>query len=219
MTDYRLMFKKEGRAVYISHLDLMRTMQRAFARAGLKVKHSEGFNPHPRMVFAMPLSLGASSDCELVDFTLVDELGCDEVTARLEGMLPEGISAVKTWHPVSKLRDLAVLEAEAVLEYDSAVTDQALEAIKALFAGSELLIEKKTKRGRAQTDILPLIKSVSFKAEGNAVKMHCTVRAQEPSLNPALIVKAIETHLPAYAPVFTRLKRLAMYKEDGTLFI
>ena len=43
----RLLFSKTGRAKYISHLDLMRTFQRAFARAGIAIKHTEGFNPHP----------------------------------------------------------------------------------------------------------------------------------------------------------------------------
>ena len=47
MDKLRLRFEKTGRAVYISHLDLMATMQRAFARAGLELKYSEGFNPHP----------------------------------------------------------------------------------------------------------------------------------------------------------------------------
>ena len=43
----RLLFSKTGRAKYISHLDLMRTFQRAFSRAGIQIKHTEGFNPHP----------------------------------------------------------------------------------------------------------------------------------------------------------------------------
>ena len=45
----RLRFEKTGRAVYISHLDLMHTMQRAFNRAGYHLKYSEGFNPHPQI--------------------------------------------------------------------------------------------------------------------------------------------------------------------------
>ena len=46
MDKMRLRFEKTGRAIYISHLDMMRTMQRVFARAGLELKYSEGFNPH-----------------------------------------------------------------------------------------------------------------------------------------------------------------------------
>ena len=49
----RLLFSKTGRAKYISHLDLMRTFQRAFARAGIQIKHTEGFNPHPFVSIAL----------------------------------------------------------------------------------------------------------------------------------------------------------------------
>ena len=68
MRKIRLFYKKLGRAVYISHLDLMRTLQRAFLRAGYSLKYSEGFNPHPVISILLPLSVGASSECELMDF-------------------------------------------------------------------------------------------------------------------------------------------------------
>ncbi len=64
----RLLFSKTGRAKYISHLDLMRTFQRAFARAGISIKHTEGFNPHPFVSIALPLSVGYSSQCEILEF-------------------------------------------------------------------------------------------------------------------------------------------------------
>ena len=70
MDKLRLRFEKTGRAVYISHLDLMATMQRAFARAGLELKYSEGFNPHPLISILLPLSVGTASRCELMDFRL-----------------------------------------------------------------------------------------------------------------------------------------------------
>ena len=67
----RLLFSKTGRAKYISHLDLMRTFQRAFSRAGIQIKHTEGFNPHPFVSIALPLSVGYSSQCEILEFGLV----------------------------------------------------------------------------------------------------------------------------------------------------
>ena len=68
----RLLFSKTGRAKYISHLDLMRTFQRAFARAGIAIKHTEGFNPHPFVSIALPLSVGYSSQCEILEFGLLE---------------------------------------------------------------------------------------------------------------------------------------------------
>ena len=68
----RLLFSKTGRAKYISHLDLMRTFQRAFARAKIAIKHTEGFHPHPFVSIALPLSVGYSSQCEILEFGLLE---------------------------------------------------------------------------------------------------------------------------------------------------
>lgn len=75
----RLLFSKTGRAKYISHLDLMRTFQRAFARAGIAIKHTEGFNPHPFVSIALPLSVGYSSQCEILEFGLLEGADPEEV--------------------------------------------------------------------------------------------------------------------------------------------
>ena len=66
----RALFEKVGTARFISHLDLMRLFQRAFKRAGLPLTHTQGFNPRPSVSIALPLSLGAESYCELLDFDL-----------------------------------------------------------------------------------------------------------------------------------------------------
>ena len=58
MKDIRIRFEKTGRARYISHLDLTRAMTRAVRRAGLPIWYTEGFNKHPYLTFAAPLSLG-----------------------------------------------------------------------------------------------------------------------------------------------------------------
>ena len=59
----RLRFSKKGKAIYISHLDLMRTLQRSFLRAGYPLKYSEGYNPHPLISILLPLGVGCSSEC------------------------------------------------------------------------------------------------------------------------------------------------------------
>ena len=66
----RLVFEKKENAVWISHLDLMRLFQRAFKRAGLLLTHTQGFNPRPSVSVALPLSVGVTSECELLDFDL-----------------------------------------------------------------------------------------------------------------------------------------------------
>ncbi|MFR0902151.1 MAG: TIGR03936 family radical SAM-associated protein [Anaerovoracaceae bacterium] len=64
---YVLKFTKNGYAKYTSHLDMLRFFKRAFRKSGISLRYSQGFNPHPKMSFAQPLSLGYSSSFELLN--------------------------------------------------------------------------------------------------------------------------------------------------------
>ena len=55
MSEQRILFAKYGTAKYISHLDLMHTMERAFLRAGIAIRHTAGFHPHPYVSIPLPL--------------------------------------------------------------------------------------------------------------------------------------------------------------------
>ena len=118
MDKLRLRFTKTGRAVYISHLDLMHTMQRAFSRAGYALKYSEGFNPHPQISIALPLSVGAASLCEIMDFKLSGEADLAQLPARLSAMLPEGIQVIEAYEQQRKPAEIKWLEIEGLFEYD-----------------------------------------------------------------------------------------------------
>jgi hypothetical protein len=85
-------FTKAGRAAWISHLDLMVVFERAFARAGLAVRFTEGFNPKPRLEFASPLGVGLESEEEIAAIDLQACPGLAEFRDRLNSALPEGIS-------------------------------------------------------------------------------------------------------------------------------
>ena len=69
----RMKFAKEGRAKYISHLDLMHTIQRAMARCQMPLWFTEGFNQHAYVSVALPLSTGYSGECEFLDFNITSE--------------------------------------------------------------------------------------------------------------------------------------------------
>ena len=99
MAKLRLLFVKEDRAAYISHLDLLRTFQRAFLRLGLVLRHSQGFHPHPILSFALPLPVGQCSDCELLDFETVEDLDAAALPAGLNPFLPQGIRVRACYAP------------------------------------------------------------------------------------------------------------------------
>lgn len=90
---YRItfIFSKKGLMKYISHLDLMRLFIRAFRRAELPLKMTQGFNPHPKLSMKRALKLGLESDNEEASIVLRDSMSLDEFKARLEKSLPEGI--------------------------------------------------------------------------------------------------------------------------------
>ena len=79
-----------GMAKFISHLDLLRCFERAILRSGLPVEYSQGFNPHQKMTFALPLPVGVTSECEAVDIFFDDGKATDaEITEKLNGLSPK----------------------------------------------------------------------------------------------------------------------------------
>lgn len=223
MAKLRLVFAKEGRAVYISHLDLLRTFQRVFIREGLVLRHSQGFHPHPMISFALPLSVGQSSVCEILDFETVENLSnmdCAGLPEKLNAFMPEGIRALQCRAPVRPVRDLAVLRCKVEFFYDKGVPDGAKEEIAALLSGESLVIQKRTKRKElADINIRPMILNLrSIDVQPEILTLEADVSAQNPGLNPALLGTAVERHLPRYAPDFVRVRRLEVLDRNGNLF-
>lgn len=88
---YVIGFSKSGYAKYTSHLDLLRFFKRAFRKSGIQLRYSQGFNPHPKLGFAQPLSLGYESCCELLEFETDKSYEPDEIYRLLKDEMPEGL--------------------------------------------------------------------------------------------------------------------------------
>lgn len=88
----KVTFSKTGLMKFISHLDLMRCLQRALRRADIPVRLTCGYNPHPKLSFEQALRLGVESQKEVVRFTLDEPIAPGELKARLKQQLPEGIT-------------------------------------------------------------------------------------------------------------------------------
>lgn len=91
MYKMRFTFTKKGIIRFISHLDLMRLFTRAFRRANLPVKMTEGFSPHPKFSIKRALKLGVESDNEEAVLVLRERIGEEEFREKLQKQLPEGI--------------------------------------------------------------------------------------------------------------------------------
>lgn len=218
MDKLRLRFEKKDRAVYISHLDLMHTMQRAFSRAGYELKYSEGFNPHPQISIALPLSVGASSLCEIMDFKLTHDVDVSEIPGKLSAVMPEGIKVTDCYEAQNKVALLKYLEIEGIFEYDERDTAKMRDELESFYAAEQIVITKKTKRGMGESDIKPAIKSISFEAGEKIVKLHAVISAQEPTLNPSLLEDALKQKAPEIAPDFAKFTRLETYYENMEIY-
>jgi len=218
MDKIRLRFKKTGRSVYISHLDLMHTLQRGFSRAGYALKYSEGFNPHPQISIALPLSVGASSICEILDFKLKDEADLSAMAENLSRVMPEGIEMIEAYEPSRKVSEIKWLSVEGFMEYDTRDVAEMRNELEKFFVSDEIVIMKKTKRGVGETDIKPAIKSIAFTTSDEGVKVSAMISAQEPTLNPELLVDALRQKKPELCPDFAKFTRIETFDVDGNVF-
>ena len=214
---HRVRFSKTGNSIWISHLDLMRLLMRAFRRAGLMLKHSQGYSPHPELSILLPLSVGVSSGCELADFELAEgcEASAGEIPELLNPVLPEGIRVLDCYDGGLKAGKLAWLLARLTLIYDGGVPEGAAEAIGELFRRPSLTVEKHGKKGPVELDIQPLHKDVAVRrSDDRTLILETVAAAQNPTLNPLLLASAVETYLPAYKPDHTRCHRVEFYDAE-----
>ena len=219
MSKLRLLFVKEAQASYISHLDLLRTFQRAFPRTELDIKHSQGYHPHPIISIVLPLPVGQSSDCELLDFEVTQDTDGSGIAEKLNTGMPSGLRVLDCYPAVRPVRDLACLRADVTFEYDNGVPAGAADALNDLFRRDSLVIQKRTKRKElADVDIAPMIRKADVTADDHNVFIDITVQAQNPGLNPQLIEKAIAAYLPELTPDFVRVRRRAILDVNGQDF-
>lgn len=218
ITTVRIKFSKEGRLIYISHLDLNRVFSRAFKRAGLPLYYSEGFSPHPRFGFALPLSLGTSSECEFVDIKLREMLTPEEVAERLAPALPPEIRVLDAYNSSVKFKTITHSDYRVKITSGNFGTDSA-EAVKTVLTASPLVIIKKTKSGEKETDISPFISNVSVTSEDKTVIIDCRLAADSANyLNPEYLVKLLDERLSLSLEKdetsFVEIHRLGTYVDD-----
>ena len=216
----RVLFEKTGNAIFISHLDLMRLFQRAFKRAGLPLKHSQGFSPRPFVAIALPLSVGVESKCELLDFELDGEsTPCDEIARRLNAALVDGVVVREVYEEGKKIKHLAYLSCVVTLEYDRGIPNNAGAQIADLFRRESLTVTKKGKNGMTEQDIIPMIRKLDVvKTDDNTLELHALVCCQNPSLNPMQLAAAIDAYLPELSPDFAKCRREEIFDGSETIF-
>ncbi len=214
----RVRFRKFGPTLYISHLDLSKTLSRAVVRSGLPVYYTEGFNPIPKLVFATPLSVGCGGEEEILDIRLMKPVGNAEITEKLTSVMPAGIEITRIYEQRGKLTDIKWAENRIV--YGDIAMDETLPGkIEELFRHPVVLM-KRSKSGDKETDITTLIQSVKAEWVDNQLVVTAVTSAQsENYLNPEYVAQAIENAFAVSGEkgwhVITRCRLML---EDGTDF-
>ncbi|HHW48349.1 MAG TPA: DUF2344 domain-containing protein [Clostridiaceae bacterium] len=159
MGKIRFKFIRGEQVKYISHLDMMKTFERAIRRANIPVKYSQGFNPHPQLVFGLPLSVGVTSEAEYADIEIDGELAPSVFLQQLNTQLPEGLKVTDAKESRAKSNIMASV---AFASYDIFIKTglDALELQEKLdeFMKSESVVVKKESKSKVRdVDIKPMI--------------------------------------------------------------
>lgn len=191
----RIKFSKTGSLQFISHLDLQRLWQRALVRAGLPLWYTKGFNPHPKLVFALPLPVGVESVCEMIDVRIDKEISCEDIKELLNSVLTNEMRILDVYIPESKFNDIA--KAKYRIELSSVNADKALDGnINEFFTRDEILMKKHTKSGEKEINLSRLVFGISAKycAECNKIIINATLAAGTESLNPEFIIGSLRQY-------------------------
>ena len=216
MIRVRAVFEKKGRAKYISHLDLNRCMLRTFRRSGLPIWYTEGFNPHPYYSFALALSLGYESGCEILDFNLNEDIPLDVIRDRLNAVMPEGMRVVLVAEQKMKITRIA--KAEYSFSLFSENTSELLKDINELLESDQILVDKKTKKGIKTVDIKPETEVCKCEATEKSVDMIMRLPAgTKTNYNPNLFFEALVKHgcVPFTAE---KICRTGIFCENNEIF-
>ena len=189
--DIRAFYRKEGRAKYISHLDLYRTIQRSFQRSRLPIWFTQGFNPHIYLTFALPIALGYEGVEESFDFRLRENLSEAEVISRLNAALPEGIVITRIAAPEKKVEEIEKAEYSLLFSSKNIPSGELLAKFDAFLSQDSILTEKRTKKGPKQIDLKPSVFASKTGLLGDAVSLDITLPAGIfQNINPTLLTDA-----------------------------
>ena len=169
LSNIRIRFIRGEEVKYISHLDLMKSFDRAIRRAGIPVIYSQGFNPHPNMVFGLPLSVGVTSQAEYADFEVDDSISPDEFMKRINNSFPPGLKVIDAKERHGKANIMASIGAASydilIAAADGICADIVADKIKGFLEEDRIYVEKESKKGKREIDIRPMIILLEIKKQ------------------------------------------------------
>lgn len=219
---YLIKFTKGSEVKFVSHLDIMRTIQRTFKRAALPVDYSKGFNPHMKLSIAQPLSVGMYSLGDYLDIEFKEAVDINEIERKFNENSTKNIKLLK------------VVEIKEPYDKDGRKIPQAMAAIDGAsykinikYLNTDTLnselnnvlqikawnILKKTKSGEKEVDIKPMVKNLKLNVEGDYLKLEAELSCgSRENLSAELLAQYIKQNTKAVdEEAFTEIVRTEMY--------
>ncbi|QEK12295.1 DUF2344 domain-containing protein [Crassaminicella thermophila] len=230
MYKVRMRFSKNGYMIFISHLDLVRMVERVLRRANIPIAFTQGFNPHPKISFATALALGVSSDGEYIDIEIQEKIDLSILKNRINEQLPDGIKIIKCKYIDVKSKALmAIVEQSKYMVRCSLKNDVSEELLRReilnFMRNEEILmhkiIKKKNKEKKKEINIRPLIKNLEFVSKDHLQCIFSMIVAtgSKGNLKPEVVIEKLieKTEIPILLQKI-RIHRLELYGViDGEL--
>ncbi len=215
MSNYIIKYSRGEEVKYISHLDFIKFIQRAVRRANLPMLYSQGFNPHPQMAVALPLSVGVTSDCELMRIGFEEDYSENEVKNALNSVLPNGFSiiGVKNFKE-AKIDFSAINRVDYVCKCE--IEGNIVFDIEKFLSNEKILVMKKSKSGIKEADIKPHIHSlelIDVKEDIFTYKMRLDA-GNEYNLKPDTVIDAMKNFDEKFKVNFFSIHRCSLLVDD-----
>ena len=187
----RIQFAKTGSMAFLSHLDLMRLLERALRRSGLPISFTGGFHPLPRVQIALALPLGAEADGEWMDMEFTEALDPLQLQQGLQPLLPPGITLLTVAEvPVSSpslSQEIRAAVWSFDVELESGMTFDWSPAIAALLAADQLMWHDTDKKGRPRSrDCRSVLRRLDVLSDPEGSRLRLRLEADVDSMGRSL---------------------------------
>lgn len=218
MKNVRIFFKKKGNLKFISHLDMNRLVIRLVNRANIKIWHTEGFNPHPYITFAVPLSLGFESEYDVMDISVLDDDADErEVYKVFKSVAPVGLEFVSSAAPIMKYADIFSADFDIIF-FDA--PDDFKFNLTEFLETKPITVMKKRKNGKfEEIDISKKLISYGVSEKENNICLSLRLPSgSNENVNPMLVVNAFFEKYPQYSDIALSVTRGYIYNKNGEIF-
>ncbi len=225
-------YTKRGRLRFTSHRDFQRAFERALRRAGVPMAYSAGFTPHPKVSYANAAPTGTASEAEYLEIALTDRRDIEELRARLDASLPDGLDIVDVVE--ARTADFAeqLQASHWELRLDGVPTGDADRAVAAFLAAEAVEVQRQTKKGLRSFDARAAVVSLTTVPSGTAgggshgldpqacAILRLVVRHLTPAVRPDDVLSGLRAQADLAPPVPAAVTRLAqgpLDEENGTV--